>query len=629
LDSTVNTKLILENMKQLPSPSETAQRILRTKNPDDIAQLCKDLCITLFGSGEYKPKTRANKLRPYTAIIEQFDGQLIEGQNAFCQTRRDGSPWLRHLYYREVGIASTDWDAINQESSRKVLNRLENQATELDAEKFLEVATALLSSENPWIVAAGLIALSGRRPIEILLTGDFLLEGEQLIFSGQAKKRGGEAPYPIQILGDTTRFLKAFEHFRNSPELCKVKDKFDPENPERSRRLISSSNTLKIRKQVIQYFSWMPRREGKKFVGCSDLRAAWARIASNKHCPPGTEPLLWVSRQLGHFEEGGDLRPLLTSIGYFDYKLKSDPEVRTSRHELDFYETPPWMVLPILQHVPLSGTIGECCVGHRAIADLLAIAKFKIWTNDLDPGKAADFHLDATKPESWETMPDADWIVTNPPYAEAASPIVQLAYEKAKKGIVMLLRQSWDEVCDDRIEFLKTHPPTTRISLPRYCFRKGKNGNWATDSSPVLIWVWEKSDCSGLTEQIYLGQNDLPLFHRTPEGLPSSDLVRSEIEKTMGVALIAPRHKKQAQPKTLAKIAKAVNKVIEANNKLPMERRWYISANLLVELARCRKEAAHEWIKENWETIKEANSGLNLYQNRGRNVKEIYLDLLL
>jgi hypothetical protein len=190
-----------------------------------------------------------------------------------------------------------------------------------------------------------------------------------------------------------------------------------------------------------------------------------------------------------------------------------------SRHPLDFYETPAWMTIAALVHVGVEGIVGECCVGGGAISRILRRIEAieEVWTNDIDLAKDADYHIDATSVAAWERLPQADWIFTNPPYAKEASPIVKNAYVKARVGIVMLLRQSWDEVCDDRADFLAQHPPTLQISLPRYCFRRGKDGGWTTDSSPVWVFAWDKRIQSGETRKLYLAPEQISLFHRHPE----------------------------------------------------------------------------------------------------------------
>jgi hypothetical protein len=161
----------------------------------------------------------------------------------------------------------------------------------------------------------------------------------------------------------------------------------------------------------------------------------------------------------------------------------------SSRHKLDFYETPAWLTLLALKYIPFSGTIGEPCAGHGAIATIMKAAGFHIWVNDIDLAKSADYHGDATKAGHWETLPDADWITSNPPYGKLAAPIVHFACNHAREGIVMVLRLNWLEVCDDRVNFLKQHPPTTIINVPRFCYTKSAKGKWATTNALLIFTV--------------------------------------------------------------------------------------------------------------------------------------------
>jgi hypothetical protein len=204
---------------------------------------------------------------------------------------------------------------------------------------------------------------------------------------------------------------------------------------------------------------------------------------------------------------------------------------RSTRHEFDFYETPAWLTLLGLAHIPFSGTIGEPCAGHGAIATIMKEAGFSIWLNDIDSNKPADYHGDATKVQHWETLPEADWIFSNPPYGKLAAPIVQNAYCHAKIGIAMILRLNWLEVCDDRADFLKRHPPTLIINVPRFCYTKSAKGEWATDMCPTNIYCWQKSNISGLTEILSLSKAEIPLFYKNPDESPTVEQVKVEIPR--------------------------------------------------------------------------------------------------
>ena len=201
-----------------------------------------------------------------------------------------------------------------------------------------------------------------------------------------------------------------------------------------------------------------------------------------------------------------------------------------TRHSLDFYESPSWFITEMLRYVNLSGVIGEPCVGAGAIASLLQVCpNTNLWTNDIDPNKAADYHYDATLPESWEQLPECDWICTNPPYGDKAAPIIVNAYAKARVAVAAFLLTSFLEPCGDRAKFLEKHPPSLVLVYPRYCFRKDKaNKRWATDNITISCFVWDKR----VTDQrlIVRPADKIAGYYRTPDGAISRESVFKILE---------------------------------------------------------------------------------------------------
>lgn len=201
-----------------------------------------------------------------------------------------------------------------------------------------------------------------------------------------------------------------------------------------------------------------------------------------------------------------------------------------TRHPLNFYESPSWFTTEMLRYVNLSGVIGEPCTGHGAIASLLQYCpNIKIWTNDIDPNKPADFHYDATLNESWEKLPECDWVVTNPPYSDFAAPIIINAHAKTRVGVVAFLLTSFLEPCSDRSSFLENYPPSLVLTYPRYCFRKDKAGKrWSTDNITISCFVWDKR----ATEQrvIIRPADKIIGFYKNPDKVLSSDSVLSILQ---------------------------------------------------------------------------------------------------
>lgn len=134
----------------------------------------------------------------------------------------------------------------------------------------------------------------------------------------------------------------------------------------------------------------------------------------------------------------------------------------------------------------LSGVILEPCNGEGAISKELVNRGYKVITNDLDKSNEADTHFDLAVPLNWMLIEDVDFIVTNPPF-NLASEIISLAHQKAKRGVIALLRLSFIEPCLNRSEFLTVNPPSQMIVTPRISFT-GKG----TDNITTAWFIWLK-----------------------------------------------------------------------------------------------------------------------------------------
>ena len=164
------------------------------------------------------------------------------------------------------------------------------------------------------------------------------------------------------------------------------------------------------------------------------------------------------------------------------------------RRANDAYFTPAKAVLELLANLDfkLEGTCLECCAGEGAIANVLKEnTSLQVYTNDIDlrDRRKPDYHLDSTLPVIWQQFLGCDWVISNPPFNQAAK-IISLAYEKATTGIIMLLRASYLEPCHDRAEWLRQHPPDQLISIPRISF----TGNGKTDVVCTFWFVWVKDE---------------------------------------------------------------------------------------------------------------------------------------
>lgn len=180
------------------------------------------------------------------------------------------------------------------------------------------------------------------------------------------------------------------------------------------------------------------------------------------------------------------------------------PDVGGTRDKRDRYFTPRWATLALLDYLGdrLAGLVWEPCAGQCHIVDVLRERDHHVLATDITPYPSLDgvhdfLHLErgyappAVSMDGTVTVNAPHWIVTNPPYTTdqcTATDIVRHALELATVGVAMLLRLSWLEPCDDRVDLLMTDPPTDYIILPRVNYIGAPSGNNQTS-----VWcVWDR-----------------------------------------------------------------------------------------------------------------------------------------
>jgi hypothetical protein len=154
------------------------------------------------------------------------------------------------------------------------------------------------------------------------------------------------------------------------------------------------------------------------------------------------------------------------------------------RRALDYYETPPHYVQPLLTLIgSLAGlSVYEPCVGRGHISQYLTAAR-QLLTNDIDLDLPATRHADARTEAAW---PDSalgrflDWTITNPPFSDELE-ILRRALT-CSRNVGFLARLSFLEPTLTRVQFWTAFPPTDVIVLPRYSFRQNDQGKRQTDS---------------------------------------------------------------------------------------------------------------------------------------------------
>lgn len=161
-----------------------------------------------------------------------------------------------------------------------------------------------------------------------------------------------------------------------------------------------------------------------------------------------------------------------------------DPQ---ERRTFDYYPTPSWMTAALMRRVSVWDVV-EPCAGDGAITKVLQKAgKRVLLTNDLDPSRETDLHLDTCQMAFWERVKALHcmWGITNVPF-DLADVIVPMAV-RALPYFATILRLSWLEPTAARQRFLVERPPARVIVLPRHDFK----GRGSTDSVCSAWFIWE------------------------------------------------------------------------------------------------------------------------------------------
>lgn len=177
--------------------------------------------------------------------------------------------------------------------------------------KFIETSISLLNRESYAQQVAGVVALTGRRPIEILLTGKFSDSKEGwLKFSGQAKTKGRgdigeyEIPaFPGVTAGRLNEVLDSIRSKKNFDEMTSV-----PKG-----KILSQV----VHDNVSGHLSTTTKRAFYSLLGdisIYDLRALWCAIQAHLQQPNNVDK--FYSDMLGHAEKDG-----ATQLSYRDFRV--------------------------------------------------------------------------------------------------------------------------------------------------------------------------------------------------------------------------------------------------------------------------------------------------------------------
>jgi len=299
-----------------------------------ILELQKKLKNGLILIDKYKPKSKN------TALIKSYpewsksikNGTLIDDVKIGENLLNDISEIkINHEIMYHLTMDKNERAAIKIKSDNSLKNKKRNTVT-IDYKQYLNAISELLSrpnevfnSENRKTIAPlafALAAVSGRRMIEIILTGKFKRIGKyKILFSGQAKKRTEDDNFEREIytLVDSNLFIKKIKFLRSLPAFHDI-DSLILDNAVEGRRIRNEKIIIN------SVFSSSLNQFTKSFFNddqrvFKDTRSLYARIVYEKYFKfdsrwSNVDEDVFFAEILGHDDDE-------TQLHYKQFKLEN------------------------------------------------------------------------------------------------------------------------------------------------------------------------------------------------------------------------------------------------------------------------------------------------------------------
>lgn len=169
--------------------------------------------------------------------------------------------------------------------------------------------------------------------------------------------------------------------------------------------------------------------------------------------------------------------------------------VMAQRHEahdsLDFFPTPPWATRALCEHVaPVAAHIvWDPACGEGDMARPLSEYAIETFGSDVHDYGRGYLRHDFLQPYMPAGIPDAEWIVTNPPF-RLGEQFIRRALDIASHGVAMLVRTAFLE-SRERYQLFSEKPPAIVAQfVERVPMVKGRLDAKASSATAYCWIVW-------------------------------------------------------------------------------------------------------------------------------------------
>jgi hypothetical protein len=254
------------------------------------------------------PQLRRKPLSDYTVATyltqtrEWLSGLPLTERNS-VRSAETGQP--QHVALGAFNFAPEHWAELTMRSRGTVEQRNQHLVKVPDPQAILVQGRALLAREDWAALAAGLLAMVGRRVGEVLLSGEIAAKSAYSVtFSGRLKRRGmPDYAFEVPTLCEASLVLSAWERLRAHPDL---EDLLIPgERPTRAQLdRINGKLYPRVRAAVTHFFGGLipgvGEEEDDEKLFSHLLRSLYATLAVWRYCPELVDPDTFRAKILGH-----------------------------------------------------------------------------------------------------------------------------------------------------------------------------------------------------------------------------------------------------------------------------------------------------------------------------------------
>jgi hypothetical protein len=305
---------------------EFIDRLAITKNKAKIQELCT-VEIALLEEGYPQATIGKVYLPMYRKAIQTAvdDGLLPLTKNTsreYTYSKRNSGETGQAIDHFAMDYLKYDSATYSQFAgiSAERNNLKQDNLQPVNPDIFLAVAADLLNSADPFDLAVGIAATTGRRFSEVVAKGTMTATNDLywISFAGQLKKRTEADSYLTPCLLPAVVVLDAMERFRQHPRIAALADFSAIE--------INRSLADSVKRSVIRNFGdtgIVPILPSESAVTVHNLRGVYGEICTHFFCPPDRAVSRFVQERLGHVISADELKRANSSATqhYFHYYL--------------------------------------------------------------------------------------------------------------------------------------------------------------------------------------------------------------------------------------------------------------------------------------------------------------------